>query len=305
MYEKTRFVSGVSSAPPSRTASAPSPTSSIPSRSCDERVHRQREDALAAERPDGGAGGGLDLVSSSLDAVRLELLGELRLRPGRRVRHEPQPVAVRAQTAYRVGGAGDRFAGNVQNTVDVEQNRSHDRFRVYSGHEERRRSASRRSSCGRRARAAPAASMRRSPRPGSRRCSTSRRRRRSPTRRSGASSRRPGRCSARSRRTSAASCGTASSRPSGSSPRCARRSSSSGVASRRSRPRPRRRGASTTKKRRGEVEAVTPAATRLRNAACASFARGRARSGTRRSRARRPRTRRAPRRCRRLPSARP
>src|SRR6266852_4066504 len=33
MYENTRFVSGVSSAPPSRTASAPSPTSSIPSTS--------------------------------------------------------------------------------------------------------------------------------------------------------------------------------------------------------------------------------------------------------------------------------
>src|SRR5436190_11652334 len=33
MYEKTRFDSAVSSAPPSRTASAPSPTSSIPSRS--------------------------------------------------------------------------------------------------------------------------------------------------------------------------------------------------------------------------------------------------------------------------------
>src|SRR5213596_2133083 len=33
MYEKTRFVSGVSSAPPISTASAPSPTSSSPSRS--------------------------------------------------------------------------------------------------------------------------------------------------------------------------------------------------------------------------------------------------------------------------------
>ena len=43
-----------------------------------------------------------------------------------------------ARAAERVGRAGNRLAGDVQHTVDVEENCRHDRFRVYSGHEERR-----------------------------------------------------------------------------------------------------------------------------------------------------------------------
>ena len=114
-----------------------------------ERVHRQREDALAAERLDGGARGGLDLRrrstsmpcawSSSASCVRERVVVFVTNR-------RRWPFA--RKRLHGVRRSGDRLSGNVQNTVDVEQNRSHDLCRVYSRHEERRRSRSRRSSCG-------------------------------------------------------------------------------------------------------------------------------------------------------------
>src|SRR5262249_2703855 len=60
-----------------------------------------------------------------------ELLGERRTRLGGVVGHEAEPVAVLAQPLDRLGAARDRLARDVEDAVDVQQNRRHGR-RVYS-----------------------------------------------------------------------------------------------------------------------------------------------------------------------------
>ena len=71
----------------------------------DERMHRQREHALALQRTYGRIRGGLHLGILDLDPVGAQGLGKLRTRPRGRVRHEPEPVAIRPQTADGLGGA--------------------------------------------------------------------------------------------------------------------------------------------------------------------------------------------------------
>ena len=227
--------SSLSSAPPTSTASAFMPISCRPSRSSRMPGHRQREHALAREHARGDAAGRLELVVVDREADRAELLAELRARHRRRVGDEADAVPGVAQAAHCVDRAGDRLAGNVQHTVDVEQNRRHGR-RVYS--------------VGSRASASPgragrAGSTRRRARRGSRRSSTSRPRPALTRRRAAAGARAArARSCARSPRTSARSCETASSRPSGSSSRSPRRRGRAGGAGRRSRPRRRASGGS-------------------------------------------------------------
>ena len=75
----------------------------------DERVHRQRQHPLAAERVTAESAAVCTSESSTSIPSRAEGLGELGARPGRGVRHETEPVAVRPQPANRVGGALDRL----------------------------------------------------------------------------------------------------------------------------------------------------------------------------------------------------
>ena len=71
-------------------------------------MHRQREHPLAAQEAHGRDRRGLDLVVLDLDPVRAELLSELRARPGRGVRDEPEPVPVSRsrRTASAAPGIG-------------------------------------------------------------------------------------------------------------------------------------------------------------------------------------------------------
>jgi hypothetical protein len=72
--------------------------------------HGERQHALARERPCGDAARGLQLVVVELDSDLAKLLCELCAGQGRRVRDEPQPVALLAQSAHRGGRPGDRRA---------------------------------------------------------------------------------------------------------------------------------------------------------------------------------------------------
>ncbi len=238
MYEKTRFVSSVSPAPPISTASASSPTSSISSRSS------MMADIVSAStrRPLSAWTAASAVVCSSKSSSSI---------PCSRRLSQSCPcecivvfVTKRSRcpdSRSRADGprrAVDRAAGDVQHALHVDQNRGHG-ARVYSRDPIRRHSALRDRAAllavERAGRPARADARRAAWRPSS----TWRPRPRCPMRRSGGSSRRPGPCCGRSRRTSAASGATGSSRSSGSSRRCGRRCSCPASAGRRPRPAPR------------------------------------------------------------------
>ena len=88
-------------------------------------AHREREDALALEEAGGRERGGLDLVLGELDADPAEVGRERRPRTRRVVRDEAEPVPVGAKLRHRFGRSRDDDAGEVQHTVDVEQDRGH------------------------------------------------------------------------------------------------------------------------------------------------------------------------------------
>ena len=115
MYEKTRFVSGESSAPPIENGVRVLAYELDLLEIAHKRVHDEREDAPAAERLDGSVRGRLHLRHLQLDPHRLEVGGELGLRPRRRVRDEAEPVTVAAQPRERRRphreAAGRRRAG--------------------------------------------------------------------------------------------------------------------------------------------------------------------------------------------------
>ena len=110
MYEKTRFVSGESSAPPIKTASAAFSDDLEILEVVDERVHDEREHALAAERCDRSIGRRLHLGYVELDPHPLQRGRELRLRTRGGVRDEAEPVARAAQLAHRLGRSRDWLA---------------------------------------------------------------------------------------------------------------------------------------------------------------------------------------------------
>ena len=93
--------------------------------------HRQREHALAGKHLRGDAAGRLELVILDRETHLAQPLTELVPRHRGRVRDEAEAVPRVTETPDRVHGPRDRLAGNVQDTVDVEQNRRHG-LRVYS-----------------------------------------------------------------------------------------------------------------------------------------------------------------------------
>ena len=220
-----------------RTASASSPTSSIPSSSptiaCIVNARTRRPAQRLRRRPRGR----LQLLVVELDPHRAQLFGQSRTALRRAVRDEADPVPVGTKPPNGVAPAGDRFARNVEDSVDVQQNCGHGR-RVYS------RDPFGRSPAGRGA--APLLAFERARRTARAEVRDSRRsglRRRSPRRadrRPEAASRRPrwARSCGPWRRTSEASSGTASSPSRGSSNSSGGRSRSSGAGCRRSRRRP-------------------------------------------------------------------
>ena len=72
-----------------------------------------------------------DVLALEVEADRLELARERPAGPGRVVGDEAEAVTF-SRSDRGVGGAGHRLARNVQDAVDVQQNRGH-RTRVYSG----------------------------------------------------------------------------------------------------------------------------------------------------------------------------
>ena len=87
--------------------------------------HREREHALPGELPRGDRRGRLQLVVLELDPEAAQVVGQRRARPRRRVRHEPQPVAVLAQPRDGLGRPPNRLARDVQDPVDVQEDRGH------------------------------------------------------------------------------------------------------------------------------------------------------------------------------------
>ena len=164
-YEKIRPGSSLSSAPPTSTASAFIPISCMPvevvedARASSARARACRRAPATATPPvvwSSSSSSANPIARSRSPSSRRDIVVEF---VTKRMRW---PVV--AQPAHRVDGARDRLAGNVQHTVDVEQNRRHGR-RVYS--------------VGSRASASPgragrAGSTRRRARRASRRSSTSR-----------------------------------------------------------------------------------------------------------------------------------
>jgi len=97
----------------------------------DDRVHRQREDSATGERLGSRSRRRLQLLVVELDPHRTQLFGQGRSALRRVVRDEADPVPVGTKPPDGVAPAGDRFARDVEDSVDVKQNCSHGR-RVYS-----------------------------------------------------------------------------------------------------------------------------------------------------------------------------
>src|SRR5439155_15822293 len=91
----------------------------------DDRRHDKREDALPLELASRRAWRRLQLRVLQLEAHLAELLGEPRAGAGRVVGDEPQRMTGSAKLGDRLDGAGDRLSGDVEDTVDVEQNGGH------------------------------------------------------------------------------------------------------------------------------------------------------------------------------------
>ena len=98
----------------------------------DHRRHRQRDHAPAVQQAHRCCGRRLQLVAGDVDAEPPQLRDDRRARPDCHVRDEPKPVAALAQRRDRLRRAGDRFAGDVEHAVDVQENGGHG-TRVY-GH---------------------------------------------------------------------------------------------------------------------------------------------------------------------------
>ena len=92
----------------------------------DDRMHRRgRGRAYPFRTLHRGRRDRLHLLGVDLDALADELCDELRARPHGVVRDESEPVTVVTKTLHRVGGTGYWIAGDVQDPVDVEENRRH------------------------------------------------------------------------------------------------------------------------------------------------------------------------------------
>ena len=97
-----------------------------------DRGHDEGENPLPGQQLARGERGRLDLVLPDRDSDRAELLRQARPRPRRVVRDEAQDMTIGPQALDAFGCAGNRRAGDVQDTVDVDENGRH-RRRVYSG----------------------------------------------------------------------------------------------------------------------------------------------------------------------------
>jgi hypothetical protein len=88
-------------------------------------VHRERQDALSAQRARRRPWRRLELLVVQLNAHPTQRGRERRPRARGAVGDESQPVPVGAQPSHRLATAGDRLAGDVEDAVDVQENRSH------------------------------------------------------------------------------------------------------------------------------------------------------------------------------------
>jgi ribosome-associated protein len=91
----------------------------------DDRRHRQREDPPACKGGGGRARRRLELVVDEVEPHPAELVCEHGRRPDCVVRDEAQTVPSRAQSSHGFDSSGNRFPGEVEDAVDVEENGRH------------------------------------------------------------------------------------------------------------------------------------------------------------------------------------